>query len=205
MSNNFNLLIGREAGRSLNSSDSFDGEFNTIIGQLSGVSLTTSSRNTFVGYRTGANTKSGAANTFLGESASFMNETGNWNISIGFQAGTEIIDGDRNIFIGNNSGGGCGDCSNSIFIGHQLGDYNTTSDFGELYIGTDASPSGIALIHGNFTDEFIEVNGSLHINDLAKLKPLNTQPTNPEKGTIYYDNNDDKVKVWTGTNWENLN
>jgi len=45
----------------------------------------------------------------------------------------------------------------------------------------------------------------LHINDFMKLEPRSTAPPSPTKGTIYYDDTDDKLKVYTGSSWENLN
>ena len=45
----------------------------------------------------------------------------------------------------------------------------------------------------------------LHINDFMKLEPRNSAPSSPTKGMIYYDDLDNKVKVYTGAGWENLN
>ncbi len=45
----------------------------------------------------------------------------------------------------------------------------------------------------------------LHISDFMKLEPRSTAPTSPTKGMIYYDDTDDKIKVYTGSAWENLN
>ena len=45
----------------------------------------------------------------------------------------------------------------------------------------------------------------LHITDFMKLEPRSTAPSSPTKGMIYYDSTDDKLKVYTGSVWENLN
>jgi hypothetical protein len=45
----------------------------------------------------------------------------------------------------------------------------------------------------------------LHISDFMKLEPRSSAPTSPTKGMIYYDDTDDKIKVYTGSVWENLN
>lgn len=45
----------------------------------------------------------------------------------------------------------------------------------------------------------------LHITDFMKLEPRSTAPSSPSKGMIYYDSSDDKLKVYTGSAWENLN
>jgi hypothetical protein len=45
----------------------------------------------------------------------------------------------------------------------------------------------------------------LHINDFMKIEPRSTAPSPATIGMIYYDSNDDKLKVYTGSVWENLN
>jgi len=45
----------------------------------------------------------------------------------------------------------------------------------------------------------------LHITDFMKLEPRSTSPSSPTKGMIYYDSTDNKLKVYTGSAWENLN
>jgi len=42
------------------------------------------------------------------------------------------------------------------------------------------------------------------IESVMNLKP-GSAPSNPRKGDIYYDNSNNKVKVYTGAGWENLN
>lgn len=45
----------------------------------------------------------------------------------------------------------------------------------------------------------------LHVMDFMKLEPRYSAPPMPAKGMIYYDAVDDKLKVYTGSDWENLN
>lgn len=45
----------------------------------------------------------------------------------------------------------------------------------------------------------------LHINDFMKIEPRSTAPSSATIGMIYYDSNDDKLKVYTVSVWENLN
>ena len=57
---------------------------------------------------------------------------------------------------------------------------------------------------------FVGINSAnpeapLHVNDFMKLEPRNSAPSSPTKGMIYYDSLVDKVKVYTGTAWEDLN
>ncbi len=58
---------------------------------------------------------------------------------------------------------------------------------------------------GNVGINLTNPQAPLHINDFMKLEPKNSAPTSPTKGMIYYDNNDNKIKVYTGSSWENLN
>ena len=51
----------------------------------------------------------------------------------------------------------------------------------------------------------LDPEASLHINDFMKLEPRTSAPSSPTKGMIYYDDTDNKVKVYTGSVWESLN
>ena len=44
---------------------------------------------------------------------------------------------------------------------------------------------------------------TLHVNQAMRLEPMNTPPTNPGKGDIYFDNVLNKLRVWDGTTWQN--
>ena len=47
--------------------------------------------------------------------------------------------------------------------------------------------------------------GTLNASELINAPALSTAPASPQSGSIYYDTNDNKLKVWTGSAWENLN
>lgn len=47
--------------------------------------------------------------------------------------------------------------------------------------------------------------GTLNASELINAPTLSTAPVSPQLGSIYYDTNDNKLKVWTGSVWENLN
>lgn len=176
-----NIIIGPYAG--INSV----GNWNTFIGGLAGFNNTTGSINTFIGRKAGSSNSSGDRNTFIGSQAGAFNG-GSRNTFIGFGAGQDII-GSDNIIIGHWAGyGNSLNISNKLIIqsNNQSGQYNPTP-----------------LIYGEFDNNKLQVNGSLHISEFARLIPGNA-PTSPEKGTMYYDSSDDKVKVWTGSSWENL-
>ena len=50
----------------------------------------------------------------------------------------------------------------------------------------------------------LENDGSVTIQDLLNLNP-GSAPSSPIRGDVYYDSSDDKVKVFTGLVWEDLN
>ena len=45
---------------------------------------------------------------------------------------------------------------------------------------------------------------NLHINDVMRLEPRPSAPSNPAEGDIYMDNSDHKLKYYNGTTWENV-
>ena len=58
------------------------------------------------------------------------------------------------------------------------------------------SDSGISMT--------LENDGSVTIQNSINLNP-GSAPSSPKRGDVYYDTSDDKVKVFTGIVWENLN
>ncbi len=44
----------------------------------------------------------------------------------------------------------------------------------------------------------------LHINGAVRMEPQSAVPANPSKGDIYFDDNDNKMKCYDGTQWQNL-
>ncbi len=173
-----NLFLGNNAGE-----QNISGNNNVFIGRQAGRDATGTIGNVIIGFNTGLNTKTGQNNVFLGMDTGFKNQTGTNNTYLGANAGKQNVNGLGNVFVGYNAGF------------NELGS-------GKLYI--DNSADSAALIKGDFFNDLLELNGEVHIRDFMKLTP-GSAPTNPETGTIYYDDNDNKVKVWTGTIWENLN
>ena len=182
-----NIAIGNESARRIST-----GLDNTFFGHSSATNLTTASKNTFIGHKTGF---------AIGFDSTFISS----NTFIGYNAGSAIEQGSNNVFIGSNAGrlllSVNKNISNNIFIGSGAGAQAEESN--RLYI--ENSESNTPLIYGEFDNDKIQINGSLHISEFTKLEPRSEAPLLPEKGTIYYDSDDDKVKVWTGSIWENLN
>ena len=195
------VYIGFEAGINI---DMTLAKQNTAIGYQSGKSIQSGSRNTYVGYKSGSMNPSSVANTMIGYEAGYRGTSGSNNVFLGSVAGFNNSNS-NNVMLGvragaNNSGQG------NIFIGRASGQNESGSH--RLYIESaefNEEDNTNPLIYGEFDNDLIRINGSFHITDFAKLKPRSDAPTSPETGTIFYDSNDNKVKVWTGSAWENLN
>ena len=164
------------------------GNRNIAIGENAGISLV-NPNNLLIGINTGMNTDSGDGNIFIGNESGFANTSGRSNTFLGTATGNRNTTGSSNVFIGINAGF------------HETGS-------NKLYIET--AFAGVAdntnpLIYGEFDNNKVEINGSMKISEFALLQPREDPPSSPATGTIYYSSTDNKVKVWTGDQWENLN
>ena len=191
-----------------------------LIGHRAGYSLEVDDFNIFIGNQSGSNTTSGGANTFLGANTGLENVSGGNNVFVGLNAGAKNVEGNFNVYLGDGAGlANLG--SSNVLLGQLAGvkdDFSSTNFSGNIFIGYEAgrneessnklyienSSSTEPLIYGEFDNDNVQVNGALNIRDFARMIP-GSAPMMPEKGTIYYDDSDDKVKVWTGMAWENLN
>jgi hypothetical protein len=75
--------------------------------------------------------------------------------------------------------------------------YTVYGVYGEA---ADVSPPNVS--YGVYSDGDAKVDGRLHVNDVIRLKPRSTAPSNPSEGDIYMDSNDNKLKVYDGTQWQ---
>ncbi|NQU67068.1 MAG: hypothetical protein HQ510_03910 [Candidatus Marinimicrobia bacterium] len=75
-----------------------------------------------------------------------------------------------------------------------------------LFSTRDAGGLNTQMLIDMEGDVFVGVSqpATLHVNDILHLEPTST-PSSPNRGDIYYDDVDDKVKVWTGGTWESMN
>lgn len=185
-----NVYVGNSAGYF-----SSTGERNAYIGNQSGQNNTTGSDNTFIGYTAGSWSGTASRNTFIGSMSGNASSDANDNVFVGSEAGKFNV-GDYNVFIGSRTGSFADSVSNSIFIGAWVGQ-NTTTGSNLLYI--DNSNTTTPLIQGDFAEN------KLTINDILQVAPRATAPIPAEAGDIYYDSTDNKLKVYNGTIWENLN
>jgi len=139
------------------------------------IAFTAEGENTFVGIHSGNPSASGTHNTFLGK------EAGYWK-----------NEGDNNTYVGHRAGFDSGSAHGNVFVGYHAG-YNEKGS-NRLYIAN--SESDDPLIYGEFDKNTVQ------INDVLRLKPRMTEPTNPVVGTMYIDANDsNKLKVWDGAAW----
>ena len=94
---------------------------------------------------------------------------------------------------------------------------NNTSARGGIFFVTGENPTGFegwqGLDDSNIrmtitTSGKIGINTasperSLHVNDVLRLEPRSTPPSNPSKGDMYFDDTNNKLRVYDGTTWQN--
>ena len=168
-------------------------------------------KNVFIGYKAGeANVggiaEEGSFNVMIGNFCGYKNTSGGSNTFLGYEAGRENLSGYHNTYIGRWAGMNMTTGHHNVFIGTEAGRYEAPGANYRLHINAYSSESPVtSLIYGEFDNKIVQINGTLNINDVLKLIPRTSPPPSPTKGTIYYDNATNKVKVWTGSAWENLN
>ncbi len=100
---------------------------------------------------------------------------------------------------------------NALYLG------NNTGARGGIFFVTGTNPTGwegwTRLDDSNIrmtitTDGKVGINTttpqrSLHVNDVMRLEPLITAPTNPSKGDMYFDGTINKLRVFDGAVWQN--
>jgi len=57
--------------------------------------------------------------------------------------------------------------------------------------------------NGNLGINVCDPQRNLHIKDVLRLEPRDTEPANPGKGDIYFDGILNKLRVYDGTGWQN--
>jgi len=222
-----NLFIGEMAGYKNTSTGG-----NTFIGFFSGYNNDTGLGNTFIGNYVGYNNTSGNRNTFLGNGAGGFNTVGEENVFIGQDAGNANTTGSNNTYVGKQAGLSNQTGSNNTYLGHFTGYYKTTGNSnvfigagagasnlagsGNVFLGVGAGADETGsnklyisnssfvepLIYGEFDTKKITMNAEVTVRDIMVLQPRSSAPTNPTKGTIYFDGNDNKLKVWDGAFWQ---
>ena len=227
---NNSVVIGAEAGMSLDVDDvvfvgyqagknNSTGTENTFIGHQSGLSVTEADRNTYIGYYSGIRNLTGNDNTHVGYLSGENNRTFG-NTLIGGWTGRSIINGWNNTVLGytaQSSENGAGNTILGARAGNeQIGNFNIIIgyDAGQSVTGSNKlvietagfqdPDNATPLIYGEFDNDMVQINGSMHISEFARLIPQESEPSNPEEGTVYYDAEFKALRVWNGVAWRNL-
>jgi len=96
----------------------------------------------------------------------------------------------------------------TVELHHQLGGYaggpnvsNFLTTFNTTEGGVSAGERMRIAPNGNVGIGTNNPQSKLHINDVMRLQPRNTAPSNPGKGDMYFDNVSDKLRVYDGIGW----
>lgn len=125
-----NTFIGAGVGANVTGSN------NTLVGQNSGLVLTSGQDNTFVGQTAGTSTTTGFGNTYIGQSAAANATTASGNVVVGDGAGFNISTAINSVFLGNSTGQGVSNISggNLVCIGAASRPSSATA-FNEITLG----------------------------------------------------------------------
>ncbi len=152
LTNSGNTGIGKDALHSLTS-----GEGMTAVGYYALRTQTAGFGNTAVGYNAGLMNSTNSFNTYIGSNAGAEN-TKTYGTFLGYFAGSNN-DGSSNTFVGSYAGSNNLTGMNNIFIGSSAGMNETGSN--KLYI--ENSNSAAPLIYGDFTSNYVRINGDFGI------------------------------------------
>ena len=155
---------------------------NTLGNNVTGIN------NTAVGHEA-LSTSTSSNNTAIGKYALGRLTTGETNTALGRSAGSRFA-----------SGGGTGNLTgdNSVFLGYDTKPY-ANGDTNEIVIGYIAEGKGsntATLGNDNIVHTYLKGN--------VNFKPRSTPDTAVE-GDVYYDSDDNKLKVYNGSTWDDLN
>ncbi|GAB3701174.1 hypothetical protein GCM10027592_29020 [Spirosoma flavus] len=126
----YNVIIGYLSGNS-----KAVGESNVMIGVGTGIQYTTGRDNVFIGNSAGNYSTTGNFNTFLGSQAGLYNRSGEYNTFLGYGAGT-TNNGNFNTFIGLQAGYSTDSGNKNVFMGSTSG-FKNTAGFGNTFIGSE--------------------------------------------------------------------
>jgi len=199
---NQNTFIGVNAG--LVNSD----WLNTFVGYNSAFN-STGGQNTSIGAFAGRALTTGFANTFVGNYGGHRVTSGKSNVMIGIFSGSAIDEGNNNTIVGASSGPSSGSSldppgNNNVYIGYLAGRYLTKGDSFKLVIESEPNHS-YPLIYGEFDNNYLQVNGTIHISETAKLEPQATAPScnTGEMGSLYSGTNG-LLYFCNGSSWKTV-
>jgi len=182
----WNLLIGQNAGSNLTYA-----EDNVLLGESAGMRCTIGSGNVAVGSSAfyGAASNSCRKNVALGFQAMYATSAdgAHNNVAIGETSLWSITYGDENICIGHSAGYALTSGGKNVLIGFNAGNTLTTQ-ISQLRIANNGTT---ALISGDFTNETLDLNGSVAVRDFLTLTPTASIPNN---NSFFVDSADNVLK-----------
>jgi len=129
---------------------SITGEYNTLSGYGTGISITSGHNNFLFGHDAGTNITTGHSNIAMGQNALRGDPTSKltrWhNIGIGYNAGYDLTDGTYNTFLGVSTGSSITVGDYNIFVGYNAGLGSVT---GNSNIGIGEYALADTLLTGN--------------------------------------------------------
>lgn len=182
--NNY-IAIGYQAGKE----DTTDGDANVIaVGALAAFSNAGANLNS-LGWQA-AYSNIGQYVNALGREAA-KNNMGDHAVAIGDSTligDTLAVEGAGNIGIGFKAGYNVGAGYRNICIGYRA------------YIDDPGASDQI-----NIGNSIIRTfDGVIHMKDMIQLNPRSDLPGSPDRGTMYYDDDEDIIYAWDGTAWQAL-
>ncbi|MEM9848983.1 MAG: hypothetical protein AAF847_13935, partial [Bacteroidota bacterium] len=155
------VAIGTNAAQ--NATTAFE---NVSLGFAATRNMTTGSDNVAIGFAALENNEEGGANTAIGSGAGKGENTHSKskNVLIGYNTGTKLEAG-NNTMLGYEAGFNTVSGTDNVFLGYQAG-YNETES-NKLYISN--SNTSTPLLYGDFSTNFLQINGTLNINDAFAL------------------------------------
>lgn len=132
------------------------GDFNLVVGQFAGGSLTAGKDNTFFGFSTGQQVAAAYGNSFFGSTAG-EHDTGADNSFFGSSSGRTNTAGYENAFFGGYSGGDNDTGSRNAFFGFFAGRKNTSGSY-NTFFGSNAGASNLTALNNSFFGQAAGLN-----------------------------------------------
>ncbi len=166
------------------------GYYNTAVGYASLYSNTSGYVNTAFGLNTLYHNSTGIGNTAFGTQASQNNTTGNNNVAVGYQAGYYMTTGSQNTTLGNFSGYDISSSNNNTIVGYNTGRGIITGGnntiIGSLVTGLAAGLSNNVIIADGAGNRRINVDasGNVGINTVTPTARLTVAGDTNISGTL---------------------
>jgi len=186
-----NVAIGNQAMKS-----NENGFQNTVVGIEAMAESNDGTESIAIGYQS-LKANNGSLNLAVGTKALSANTTGGSNLAVGNNSLNGNLMGANNMAVGNEAGFNATG-SNNLFLGNGAGSSFSGSD--KLFIEQGSGDSNIALIYGDFQNDFLRINNQLGVGRNVSiaygltLKAISAVPTptatSPEGLVKFYDRND---------------